>query len=277
MAKALSGSVALVTGASRGVGRGIALVLGEAGATVFVTGRSSQGRPTTENLPGTVEETAALVSQRGGIGIPVRCDHTDDQQVEALFHRIRDEHGRLDLLVNNVWGGYEQYDVQGFVAPFWEQPLRHWAGMFTAGLRPHLVACRLAAPLMLRRQKGLIVATTFWDRDKYLRNLFYDLAKAAINRLMLGVATELRPHGIAAVALSPGFVRTERVLAAHAARPFDLTGTESPEYIGRAVAALAGDPEVMRKSGQVLTVGDLAAEYGFCDVDGRRIPAFSTR
>jgi NAD(P)-dependent dehydrogenase (short-subunit alcohol dehydrogenase family) len=277
MAKALSGSVALVTGASRGVGRGIALVLGEAGATVFVTGRSSEGRPTTDNLPGTVEETAALVSQRSGIGIPVRCDHTDDQQVEALFHRIRGEQGRLNLLVNNVWGGYEQYDVRGFVAPFWEQPLRHWNGMFTAGLRAHLVACQLATPLMLPGRKGLIVATTFWDRDKYLRNLFYDVAKAAVHRLMLGVATELRSHGIAAVALSPGFVRTERVLAAHAARPFDLTGTESPEYIGRAVAALAGDPEVMRKSGQVLTVGDLAVEYDFSDVDGRRLPAFSTR
>jgi NAD(P)-dependent dehydrogenase (short-subunit alcohol dehydrogenase family) len=277
MAKTLSGSVALVTGASRGIGRGIALVLGEAGATVFVTGRSSQGLPTTENLPGTVDETAALVSQRSGTGIPVRCDHTDDQQVETLFQRIRDEHGRLDLLVNNVWGGYEQFDGQGFVAPFWEQPLRHWEGMFTTGLRAHLVACRLAAPLMLPSRKGLIVATTFWDKEKYLRNLFYDVAKAAVNRLMFGVATELSPHGIAAVALSPGFVRTERVLAAHAARPFDLTGTESPEYIGRAVAALADDPEVMRKSGQVLTVGELAAEYGFNDVDGRRIPAFSTR
>ncbi len=270
----LKNRVALVTGASRGVGRGIALALGGAGATVYVTGRSVRGMPSTENLPGTLDETAEEVTARGGAGIAVRCDHTVDAEVEALFGRVKAERGRLDLLVNNVWGGYEGHDLSTFGASFWEQPLRQWERMFIAGVRAHIVASRLAVPLMFPIKKGLIVNTTLWDRDKYLGNLFYDLAKAAVNRMAFGMARELRAHGIAVVALSPGFVRTERVMAAHAARPFDLGITESPEYIGRAAAALASDRNVMEKSGKVLTVGDLAREYGFTDVDGRQIPAF---
>ena len=270
----LQGRVAVVTGASRGAGRAIALVLGEAGATVYVSGRSTRAGPTTEGLPGTVEDSAEAVTARGGKGIAVRCDHTDDAQVEALFKRVRDEQGRLDLLVNNAWGGYEQHDPAGFARPLWEQPLRHWDGMFSAGLRAHLVASRFATPLLLSGRRGLIVCTTAWDRDRYLGNLYYDVAKAAVNRLAWGLAHELRPHGVAVVALAPGFMRTERVLAAHAARPFDLSWTESPEYLGRAVAALAADPEVLRRSGQVLTVGELAREYGFTDTDGRQPPPF---
>jgi NAD(P)-dependent dehydrogenase (short-subunit alcohol dehydrogenase family) len=272
--KKLAGQVAVVTGASRGAGRAIALVLGEAGATVYVSGRSSRGGPTTEGLPGTVEETAEAVAARGGAGIPARCDHTDDAAVAALFDRVRREQGRLDLLVNNVWGGYEQLDLREFVRPFWEQPLRHWGGMFEAGLRAHLLASRAAVPLLLPQRRGLIICTTAWDRDRYLGNLFYDVAKAAVHRLAWAMARELRPHGIAAVALAPGFMRTERVLAAHAKSPFDLTPTESPEYLGRAVAALAADPEVLSKSGRVLTVGELAQEHGFTDTDGRQPPPF---
>lgn len=272
--KKLSGQVAVVTGASRGAGRAVALVLGEVGATVYVTGRSARGGATTENLPGTIEETAEGVTARGGVGIPARCDHTSDEEVEALFARVAGEQGRLDLLVNNAWGGYEQYDFAGFTAPFWEQPLRHWQGMFVAGVRAHLVAARSAAPLMIPRRRGLIVNTTAWDRDKYLGNLFYDLAKGAVNRMAYGMARELRRHEVAAVALAPGFMRTERVMAAHAAQPFDLGATESPEYLGRAVAALAADPGVMSKSGLTLAVGDLAHEYGFTDVDGRQVPPF---
>ena len=264
--------IAVVTGASRGAGRAIALVLGEAGAIVYVTGRSVRGGPRTEDLPGTIDETAAEVTARGGVGIPIRCDHAVDGDVEALFARVRSERGRLDLLVNNAWGGYEGYG--NFDAPFWEQPLRHWEGMFTAGVRAHLVAGRFAAPLMIERRAGLIISTVAWAFGKYLGNLFYDVAKAAIIRMAFGMAHELRPHGVAAVALAPGFMRTERVLAAHAAQPFDLSGTESPEYLGRAVAALAADPNVMAKSGQVLTVGELAREYGFTDIDGRQPEAF---
>jgi NAD(P)-dependent dehydrogenase (short-subunit alcohol dehydrogenase family) len=269
-----SGTVAVVTGTSRGVGRGIALALGEAGATVYLTGRSRIGN-TTEYLPGTVEESAEAVIARGGRGIPVHCDHTVDAEVEALFRRIQVESGRLDLLVNNVWGGYEQHEGQRFVAPFWEQPLRHWEGMFTAGVRAHLVASRLAVSLMLPAGRGLIVHTTAWDRDKYLGNVFYDVAKAAVNRMAYGMARELRPHGIAVVSLAPGFVRTERVEAAFAAAGRSLPeNLESSEYIGRAVVALASDGNVLARSGRTLTVGALAREYGFTDIDGRQLPPF---
>ena len=177
--------------------------------------------------------------------------------------------------MNNVWGGYENFDWSRFATPFWEQPMRHWSGMFESGLRAHLAATRLAIPLMLGKDHGLIVHTTAWDRDKYLGNLFYDVAKAAVNRMAFGMARELQPHGIAVVALAPGFVATERVLAAFAGvsrnRPENL---ESPEYAGRAVVALASDANVMAKSGRVLTVGELAAEYGFTDIDGRQLPPF---
>lgn len=272
----LSGKVTVVTGASRGAGRGIAATLGAARATVYVTGRSVKGQSTTENLPGTIEETAEIVAACGGIGIPVRCDHTVDSDVEELFGRVRREQGRIDLLVNNAWGGYERHDHQKFSAPFYEQPLCHWEGMFTAGVRAALIASRFAAPLMLSQRQGLIINITAWDRDKFLVNVFYDVAKGAINRMTYGMARELRPHNIAAIALAPGFMRTERV-----ARAFESVGnknyfnfTESPEYVGRAVVALAADQKIMDKSGRVLAVGDIADEYAFTDIDGRRIPAF---
>lgn len=270
----LSGKIAVVTGASRGAGRAIAAVLGEAGATVYVTGRSVRGGPTVDNLPGTVEDTADEVTSRGGRGIAVRCDHTLDRDVEALFERVRSEHGRLGLLVNNVWGGYEAQTFGIPMGPFWEQPRSQWESMFVAGLRAQLIASQLAAPLMIQHPGGLIVSTVAWAYDEYLRNIYYDLSKAAIIRMNLGMAHDLRKYGIAAIALAPGFMRTERILAAHAAHPFDLSITESPEYLGRAVRALAEDSNVMQKSGAVLTVGDLAQEYGFTDVDGRQPAAF---
>ena len=262
--------VAVVTGATRGLGKGIALALGGAGATVYVTGRSDASG-TTENLPGTIQDTADAVTQRGGQGIAVRCDHTADDQVEALFNRVTQEQGRLDVLANNVWGGYEQFDWSRFAAPFWEQPLSHWSGMFEAGVRAYLTAARFAAPLMFATG-GLIVHTTAWDRDKYLANIYYDLAKAAVNRMAFGMAKELEPHRVAVIALAPGFVGTERVLAAFAAAGRELPSIETPEYIGRAVVALATDANVMAKSGRVLTVGQLAAEYGFTDIGGQQWP-----
>jgi NAD(P)-dependent dehydrogenase (short-subunit alcohol dehydrogenase family) len=274
MTSRLQGKIAVVTGASRGAGSAIAHELGLAGATVYITGRSTRDTGSTENLSGTIEEVAAEVSECGGAGIAVRCDHTVDREVEALFDRVREEHGRLDLLVNNVWGGYEHYEHAEFSAPFWEQPLRHWDGMFTAGLRAHFVASRLAASIMLPQPQGLIINTVAWAFGAYLGNLFYDVAKAAIVRMAFGMAQELREHNITAVALAPGFMRTERVMAAHAKQPFDLRQTESPTYLGRAVVALAGDSHVMRKSGELLTVGELAKEYGFSDVDETQPPPF---
>ena len=279
----LKGRIAIVTGSSRGAGRGIALVLGEEGATVYVTGRSVR-RTLTTNVPRTtIEDTAEQVSARGGWGIPVRCDHTVDEQVEALFKRVQREQGRLDLLVNNVWGGYEDYGSdEAFDAAFWEQPLWRWDRMFQAGVRAHFTASRLAAPVMIQQGHGLIINTTFWDRGKCLSNLPYDLAKTAVNRLAYVMALELRQHNIAAVALTPGWMRTEAVLLNYPIGPDDvdvqeyegLEKTESVYYIGRAVAALATDPTIMEKSGRILTVGDLAREYGFSDIDGRQPPPY---
>ena len=274
----LRGAVAIVTGASRGAGRAIAVVLGETGATVYVTGRSARAAGTTEDLPGTIDETAEEVTRRGGTGVPVRCDHTVDADVERLVERVRREDGRLDVLVNNAWGGYEGHDHRTFTAPFWEQPRARWDAMFTAGVRAHLVTSQLAAPLLLARsasdRPGLVASTIAWAFGRPLGNAVYDVAKAALVRLAYVMADELRPHRVAAVAVAPGFMRTERVLAAHAAEPFDLSGTESPEYLGRAVTSLAADPDLMRRTGEVLTAGDLARDYGFTDVDGSQPQAF---
>ena len=289
--KPLKGRVALVTGASRGAGLGIATELGAAGATVYVTGRSTRQRPAQSYaqilalsglgaMPGNIDDTAEAVNRAGGIGVPVQCDHTCDDEVQALFARLRQEQGRLDLLVNNAWGGHETFDGV-FNAPFWEHRVEHWDSMMNRGVRNHLLATRAAAPLFVSQGHGLIVTTTYWDRNRYLRgNLYYDLAKAAMTRLAFGFAQELRSHGVASVAVSPGWMRTELVLAGHRTdeahwreRPA-LARTESPRYLGRAVAALANDSDVMKKSGAVLRVADLAREYGFTDIDGRSIEAF---
>ena len=284
--------IAIVTGASRGAGRGIAVELGAAGATVYVTGRSTHSAPASgygsflestgmSVMPGSIDDAADEVTAAGGRGIPVRCDHTDSTQVQALFERVEREQGKLDILVNNAWGGHETFSLAALNAPFWEQPLAHWQSMFEHGVRNHVLACQLAAPTFLRQKRGLIVTTTFWDRDRYLKgNLFYDLAKAAMNRLAFAVAEEMRPHGVTSLAVSPGWMRTELVLAGHEADESSwhtraaLARTESPRYLGRAVAALAADPDVRKKSGTVQLVGELAREYGFTAADGRVIPPF---
>ncbi|MBE0685186.1 MAG: SDR family NAD(P)-dependent oxidoreductase [Anaerolineaceae bacterium] len=275
----LKGKIAVVTGASRGAGRGIALVLGDEGATVYVTGRSIRDSSSRPELPGTtIEDTAEMVTKRGGVGIPVQCDHTIDEEVESLFARVEAEQGKLDILVNNVWGGYEKYLDDSFVSPFWEQPMWRWDAMFVAGVRAHYSASRLAARLMIPQKQGLIINTTFYDRGKYFQPLSYFLAKNTINQMAYGMGLELRKHNIAAIALSPGWMRTEAVLAVIAPdgepSPEEYAQTESTEYIGRAVVALASDPRVNNKTGQTWTVGDLAREYGFTDIDGRQIPPF---
>ena len=255
----LTGVVAVVTGASRGAGRATALVLGQTGATVYVTGRSVRGRPSAPEREGTVDETAEELTARGGVGIPVRCDHTVDAEVEALFEQVRVEHGRLDVLVNNAWGGYEQRpgepEAGFFGVPFWEQPLWRWDGMFTAGVRAHFLASRHAAPLLIQHRHerpGLIVSTIAWAFGAYLGNVLYDTAKAATVRLAFGLAEDLREHHVAAVALAPGH----------------LGVNESAEYLGRAIATLAADAHVLTRTGATLTVGELARDYGFTDVDG---------
>jgi NAD(P)-dependent dehydrogenase (short-subunit alcohol dehydrogenase family) len=263
----LSGKVALVTGASRGGGKGIALVLGEEGATVYVTGRSVRGEPTTLDRPGTIDDTAEEVTARGGVGIPVRCDHADDAQVRALFERIRADHGRVDVLVNNAWSGYElplYYEV-----PFWEMEWRHWDLMFEGGLRATMLSSFLAAPMMIEAGGGLIVNIT-WVLDRPHGVTFYEVVKNATNKLTEQMADDLRPHGIACVAVSPGWMRLERMNLT----PEQAAETESPEFPGRAIAALAADPEVLARSGGVYTTPYLAREYGFTDVDGKQQSTF---
>lgn len=263
----LAGKVALVTGASRGGGKGIALVLGEQGATVYVTGRSVRGQPTTLGRPGTIDDTAEEVTLRGGSGIAVRCDHSDDAQVEALLDRIRGNQGRLDLLVNNAWSGYE-ISPSGDI-PFWEIEWRHWDLMVDGGLRAAAFASTLAAPLMIEAGSGLIVNIT-WVLDRPHGHAWYEVVKNATNKMTEQIADDLRPFGIACVAVSPGFMRLERM---------DLTPelaakAESAEFPGRAIAALATDPNVLSKSGGVYITPDLAREYGFSDIDGNQQSAF---
>jgi NAD(P)-dependent dehydrogenase (short-subunit alcohol dehydrogenase family) len=256
----LDDAVAVVTGASRGVGKGIALALGDCGATVYVTGRT------------TVDEAAAEVTGRGGRGIAARVDHTDDDAVAALFARV----GRVDLVVANAWGGYEGHDYRTFGDPFWEQPDERWAAMVDAGLRATYVTLRLAARTMIPQGRGLIVLTAGWDDPgEYLGNLLYDVVKSATARFVWGAARELRPHGVAVVGVYPGFTRTEAVVSAFAAggaEPPDTT--HSPEFVGRAVAHVLADPDVLELSGSGAQAAAYAERYGFSDVDGRAIPPF---
>jgi NAD(P)-dependent dehydrogenase (short-subunit alcohol dehydrogenase family) len=266
----LKEKVALVTGASRGVGKGIALGLGEAGATVYVTGRTVLEGQAAVDLPGTIDATAAEVSRLGGTGIAVRCDHRDDRQVEEVFRRIQAEQGRLDILVNNVWGGYEHFfDGTEFWKEkgFWMAPLSRWDAMFQAGVRAHFAASRLAAPIMVAQESGLIVNISFFAAQRSDMGVAYGAAKAADDRMAQAMAHELRPHHVAAVSLYPGLVRTEGVLKAGV---FDLTNSESPQFIGRAVAHLAADANIMERSGQVLVAAQLGLDYGFTDIDGKQ-------
>lgn len=245
--------VALVTGASRGVGKGVALELCQAGFTVCITGRS-----------------AADMNYIQGKGAAIVCDHSDDQQVERMFTQVSEEQGRIDVLVNNAWGGYENMIENGeftWSRPFWQQPLWRWDSMFQAGVRAAYVASRLAVPLMLLQRSGLIVNISFWSAQKHIGNVAYGVAKAATDKLTSDMAAELKEHNVAAVSLYPGLVRTEKIMAA--AKWLDLSNSESPEFIGRAVVALANDGEVMRKSGKVLIAAALAQEYGFKDIDGK--------
>jgi NAD(P)-dependent dehydrogenase (short-subunit alcohol dehydrogenase family) len=267
----LHGKIVLVTGASRGVGKGIAAGLGEAGATVYLTGRTVDAGKAFVSLPGDIYQTAAEVQRLGGAAIPLRCDHSQDGEVIALFERIRVESGRLDILVNNVWGGYEFYnDGTEFWKEkgFWTVPISRWDSSFQSGVRAHYVASQLAAPLMIAQATGLIVNISSLGARQMDAGVSYSVAKAADDRMAACMAHELRPHNVAVVSLYPGLVRTEAVLKA--AAYFDLSNSESPQFIGRVIAGLASDPVVMEKSGQVLVAAELALEYGITDIDGRQ-------
>jgi dehydrogenase/reductase SDR family protein 1 len=249
---ALHDNVVVVTGGTYGVGGGIARALAQCGVRVFVTGRS-------------VQDGTSIETHITGI----RCDHTVDSEVTAAFDRVIGEVGRIDVLVNNVWGGYERMIEDGAFTwgkPFWEQPLWRWDAMFAAGVRAYYHASQLAARSMVAARRGLIVNISTWAAQKHLANVAYGVSKAATDKMSADMAFELRPYGVTAVSLYPGLVRTEKVM--QAAAWLDLTNSESPEFIGRAVAALAGDPDVIRHTGQVLVAASLAQEYHFTDIDG---------
>lgn len=249
----LRGQVALVTGGSKGVGKGIAEALSEAGATVYVTGRSVAD----------TEFTATC--------IPIPCDHTDDGQVDAVFGQIDSEQGHIELLVNNVWGGYEQMVDGGefiWARPFWQQPLFRWDSMFAAGVRAHFVASRLAARRMVERQRGLIVNVSFWSAQKHIANVPYGVSKAATDKMTRDMADELKGYGVSVLSLYPGLVRTEKVM--QAAEYLDMSNSESPQFVGRAVVALAADPDVLTQSGSIVVAAACAEKYGFTDIDGKR-------
>ncbi len=227
---------------------------------------------TTDDLPGTIDETAQWVTESGGRGIPVACDHTVDEDVNRLAQRIRIETGRLDLLVNNVWGGYEEYDAKVFGLPVWEQPVWRWDKMFETGVRAHYTTSRAVLPLMLGAKNPLIVNISAGDEGKFLGDVQYDVAKAAIVRLGFALSRRLKRRGIAALTVQPGFTRTERVVAE--APLEDLTQTHSPRFVGRAIVALACDPQVMDRSGGVFKVAQLGYDYGFFDIDGSQPDPF---
>jgi len=248
----LNNRVAVITGGTLGVGRGVARALADEGARVFVTGRSAPD--------GAAE---------GGV-MNIRCDHREDADVQSAFARITQDTSGIDILVNNVWGGYERMIDNGaftWSKPFWEQPLWRWDAMFGAGVRAHYHASQLAAPSMIAKGRGLIINISFWAAQKHIGNVAYGVSKAATDKMTADMAHELRPHGVAVVSLYPGLVRTEKVM--EAAAWLDMTNSESPEFIGRAVAALAADPDVMRYTGTVQVAASVAIEYGFKDVDGK--------
>jgi NAD(P)-dependent dehydrogenase (short-subunit alcohol dehydrogenase family) len=281
----LEGKVALVAGGTRGAGRGIAVELGAAGATVYVTGRTTRSRPSEYARPETIEETADLVTAAGGRGIAVRTDHLVPEEVRALVDRIRAEEGRLDVLVNDIWGGERLFEWN---KPVWDHDLANGLRLLRLGIDTHLITAHFALPLMIERPGGLLVEVTDGTADynatRYRLSPFYDLAKVSVNRMAWAHAKDLAPHGATSVSLTPGWLRSEMMMEHFGvteatwreatARVPHFVISETPRFVGRAVAALAGDPERARWNGRSLSSGGLAQIYGFTDLDGSRPDAW---
>ena len=286
MSEPLAGKIALVAGATRGAGRGTAVALGEAGATVYCTGRSTGARRSEYDRPETIEETAELVGEAGGTGIAVAVDHLEPVQVEALVGRIDAENGRLDVLVNNIWGAELLFEWN---KPVWEHDLDKGLRILRLALDTHLITSHFALPLLIREPGGLVVEMTDGTREYNDRNYrvsaYYDLAKSAVIRLAFAQSVELAEHGCVALALTPGWLRSELMLERYgvteenwrdgaAVNPHFAAISESPRFVGRAVAALAADPDLRRRNGGSFSSGGLAREYGFTDVDGSQPDAW---
>ena len=283
--RSLTGRVALVAGATRGAGRQIAVQLGAAGATVYATGRSTRGHRSEMDRPETIEETAELVTAAGGTGIAVAVDHLVPDQVEALVRRIDEQQGRLDVLVNDVWGGDP---LATWHKPVWEQSLDNGFRLLRLAVDTHIITSHFALPLLIRRPGGLVVemgdGTTAYNEVNYRLSVFYDLAKVSVNRLAFAWSKELAGHGGTAVALTPGWLRSEMMLDAYGvteenwrdatAKEPHFAISETPAYVGRAVAALAADPDRARWNGRSTSSGELARVYGFTDLDGSRPDAW---
>ena len=284
MPTSLTGKVALVAGATRGAGRGIAVELGAAGATVYVTGRTTRAKASEMNRPETIEETADLVNKAGGRGIAVHVDHLVFDQVRTLVSRIEDEQGALDFLVNDIWGATKME----WGKSVWESDLEYGLHTLRLGVHTHAVTSHFAIPLLIRKPGGLVVEVTDgtdeYNATNYRVSFFYDLAKASVNRMAFALAHELKPHGATAVSLTPGWLRSEMMLDAYGVTEsnwLDATSrsphfaiSETPAFVGRAVVALAQDPDVSRWNGQSLSSGQLAKIYGFTDVDGSQPDAW---
>jgi NAD(P)-dependent dehydrogenase (short-subunit alcohol dehydrogenase family) len=275
VSKPLAGRVAVVAGATRGAGRGIARMLGEAGATVYCTGRSTRGSLSPIGRPETIEETAEMVSSAGGQGVAVRTDHSQEQEVASLFERVRAEAGRLDILVNDI-GGEDQAEWQ----PIWKANLGQGFAFVDTAVRTHIITSRYGVPLMREQGRGLIIEITDGDHGGYRGSFFYDLVKNQVIRIAYAMSVELAAQGITAIAVTPGFLRSEAMLENFGVsednwqdaipKAMGFSESETPCFVGRAVAALAADPHVHEKTGQVLASWTLAREYGFTDIDGRR-------